>query len=1067
MKRTKPFLLLCVMIVNVGMSKEKSYVTTSRYVDNGVVEEGKSVKFVPVYFDFISIIGAAVSGPVSPCQEEATSMYNMYFSTEDNRFHHMGKMFSEDLKSEGYVCPMNIDYLEFYSKLYPSRIRLSDLSIAGGDLYQCEIRQSARCDSDSVCSTDECHCTNKGTTYQDQVMFCPRRDGGKACIAFHNVCDGIINCADHSDECLCQDSYELFCDRIPQLKRLCLPKLKYCLYLPHIKELNCSNHPTNINCTDIIENRYQNDRPFVKCLHRVDIERQAKLLRDFDKFLINRSSNTADSVVETCITQCTNTTELKKWKLFCQNIDYLKFEPNWAQMSDSVDAMMHSIVFKCENDTVAYSNNSYPVSFLCDGNIHCSNSADELGCPGRFYCSVDKTVTWINESLVCDRKKDCTNGEDECSGCTVDGSVSFKFMVESKLIATLATFGGLSIMIINISIGFTSFHENLTSKVAQIDRILRLSICFYDFLMGVYLFFMIVASVVLKVKGDYCQSDEDWRASVACMMLGVTFSVSSHGSLIVIGIMSIIRCLKCSLGFSFELSTKTIKIVTVIVFLLNFIHSIVPILPIYQLQNFFRTSMILTAVDKNPFITSGEGPDMIEHVQRIHSHYFNNSSSTDTIRILADLRNANITSDKTIFDVADIGYYGNTPLCISNVFKVQGNYHTYKIVYCVVLALLLTTITASYIIIVVKARSSRQQAGSVNNDNTSQLTLKLSLMIISQLVSWVSFIAAVTILDYTGKNPPAKVFEIFALIVIPINSLLNPIFYSTMYKTITSYLWTFGKKCVATIKERVQYRVDNEIELQIYNSNAILGTLHRLQKVQTKPPMIPEHSKSVPPDDQVQPTSPEIAENSKSVPSDDQPTSPEIVEHSKSVPSDDQPTSPEIAEHSKSVPSDDQSTSPEIAENSKSVPSDDQPTSPEIAEHSNSIPPDDQPTSPEIAEHSNSVLSDDQPTSPEIAEHSNSVPPDDQPTSPEIAEHSNSVLSDDQPTSPEIAEHSKSVPSDDQPTSPEIAEHSKSVPADDHPTLPEIVEHSKSVPSDDQPTLPKIAENSKSFPPDD
>ena len=106
------------------------------------------------------------------------------------------------------------------------------------------------------------------------------------------------------------------------------------------------------------------------------------------------------------------------------------------------------------------------MSFLCDGNIHCSNSADELGCPGRFYCSLDKTVTWIDESLVCDRKKDCTNGEDECSGCTVDGSESVEFMVESKLIAILATFGSLSIIIINISIGFTSFHENLTSKVA-------------------------------------------------------------------------------------------------------------------------------------------------------------------------------------------------------------------------------------------------------------------------------------------------------------------------------------------------------------------------------------------------------------------------------------------------------------------------------------------------------------------------------------------------------------------------------------------------------------------------
>ena len=508
------------------------------------------------------------------------------------------------------------------------------------------------------------------------------------------------------------------------------------------------------------------------------------------------------------------------------------------------------MVFKCENDTVAYSNNSYPLKYLCDGKIHCSNSADELGCPGRFYCSVDETVTWINESLVCDRKKDCTNGKDECSGCTVDGSESVEFMVESKLIAGLASFGSLSIMILNISVGLTNFYENPTSKAARIDRILRLSICFYDFLMGVYLFFMIVASIVLKVKGDYCQSDEDWRAGVPCMMLGVTFSVSSHGSLIVIGIMSILRCLKCSLGFSFELSTRTVRIVTVIVFLLSFIHSIVPILPFYQLQNFFRTSMILTAVENNPFITSREGPDMIKNVQRIHSHYFNNSSSTDTIRILADLRNANITSDNTIFDFADIGYYGNTPLCISNVFKVQSNYHTYKIVYCVVVALLLTTITASYIIIVLKTRSSRHQAGTVNNDNTSQLTLKLSLMIISQLVSWVSFIAAVIILAYTDENPPAKMFEIFALIVIPINSLLNPIFYSTMYKNITTYLWTSGKKSFAKIKERIQNRVDNEIELQIYNSNANFGTPPHLQKVQHKPPEIAEHPESVPLDDQ-------------------------------------------------------------------------------------------------------------------------------------------------------------------------------------------------------------------------
>ena len=715
------------------------------------------------------------------------------------------------------------------------------------------------------------------------------------------------------------------------------------------------------------------------------------------------------------------------------------------------------MVLKCENDKVAYSNNSYPAGFLCDGKIHCLNSADELDCPGRFYCSVSKTVTWINESLVCDKNKDCFNGKDECSGCTTDSSGSFQFMVESKLITVLATLGGVVIMIINIFVGLKTLHENPISKAAQRDKILRLSLCFYDFQMGVYLISIIIASTVLIIKGDYCELDEDWRASVTCMMLGVIFSVSSHGSLVVIGIMSMLRCFQCSLGFSFELSTRNVWIVTVFVFILSFIHSIVPILPIHQLQNFFRTSMILIAVDKNPFITSREGPDMIEQVQRIHSHYFNNSSSTDTIKLLADLRNANITSDNKIFYVADIGYYGNTPLCISNVFKVQGNYRTYTIVYCVVIALLLSAITASYIIIVVNTRSYRHKAGSANNNNTSQLTLKLSLMIISQLVSWVSFIATVIILTCAGKNPPAKMFEIFALIVIPINSLLNPIFYSSVYKNIISYLWTKRKKMNAT----VHYRLDTNTELQIYNSNAIIGTLPHLQKGQPKSPEIAEHSDNVPLDDQ--PTFLAIAEHFKrvspddnSVPLDDQPISLATAEHSKnvspyddSVPLDDQPTSLAIAEHSKSVSQDDDS-----------VPLDDQPTFLAIAEHSKSISPDaksvlldDQPTSLAIAEHSKSVSQDD-----------DSVPLDDQPTFLVIAEHSksispdaNSVLLDDQPTFLAIAEHSKSISPDansvlldDQPTSLAIAEHSKSVSPD-----------GDSVSLDDQSTSLAIAEHSR------
>jgi len=151
---------------------------------------------------------------------------------------------------------------------------------------------------------------------------------------------------------------------------------------------------------------------------------------------------------------------------------------------------------------------------------------------------------------------------------------------------------------------------------------------------------------------------------------------------------------------------------------------------------------------------------------------------------------------------------------------MQNIYQFYKVFYCISISTLLIVISAAYIVIVIKAKSSRRQVGpdnNDNNDNTTQLALKVSLMIISQLVSWVSFMAAVIHFSWVSNSPPpAKTFEIFALVVIPINSLLNPIFYSGLYKRMTSLLWR--------VWEKLTYSVDNvatnEIELN-YMANIL------------------------------------------------------------------------------------------------------------------------------------------------------------------------------------------------------------------------------------------------------
>ena len=187
---------------------------------------------------------------------------------------------------------------------------------------------------------------------------------------------------------------------------------------------------------------------------------------------------------------------------------------------------------------------------------------------------------------------------------------------------------------------------------------------------------------------------------------------------------------------------------------------------------------------------------MMEEAQKLHRHYFDNSSTSDIALILNDLKHANITSENTMFDVSEIGYYGNTPLCISNIFKTQESYKPYKLAYCIVLSALLIAVSAAYVIIVCKAWGSKKDAGPHNNDSTSKLALKVSLMIISQLASWVSFIITVVIFEFTKMDPPVKIFEIFALVVIPINSLLNPVFYSGLYEAITSFMWREWRKLV-------------------------------------------------------------------------------------------------------------------------------------------------------------------------------------------------------------------------------------------------------------------------------
>ena len=189
-------------------------------------------------------------------------------------------------------------------------------------------------------------------------------------------------------------------------------------------------------------------------------------------------------------------------------------------------------------------------------------------------------------------------------------------------IIVLTSVLGLVIVGLNGYAGWEAFTTPPSERTAiKIDKVLRLQVFFYDSLMGVYLLLIVVASVVLKVKGSYCRQDAQWRSCWCCSALGVLFSFSSHGSLFTIAMMSMTRCFFCFNQFGFDVSMRTVHLISGITTLVNLGHALTPVIPLSAIENMFRSDIFLTD-NTNPFFTSFRGVDMVDHLKEIHSFYF-------------------------------------------------------------------------------------------------------------------------------------------------------------------------------------------------------------------------------------------------------------------------------------------------------------------------------------------------------------------------------------------------------------------------------------------------------------
>ena len=423
-----------------------------------------------------------------------------------------------------------------------------------------------------------------------------------------------------------------------------------------------------------------------------------------------------------------------------------------------------------------------------------ANRCDECNCSSstHFYCSSGKPL-FVERTKVEDGKNDCSDGSDECPPSFLSNNPlsskdelrkSVPLQISVWIMAFVSIVGNVAVFVTTSKTIYESVTRSLhqTSNTPLINALLVLNLSLADFLMGIVLLMIAIKSA--QFSGSYCKFDKTWRTSGTCNFIGILTVSSSEAS--VLALVCITAQRLYSVHRPIQARNSSVKLITgglVLVWVFSLFLALVPFLP--SLSSYMVTKAL---VSKSAYFHSdltdySEFSDFANRLSGLSSGTKLTSVGWQNVNKYLELNFAAIKPNITGY----FGYYSVSGVCLPKFYRTADDVSHFNIMSAAIICFnffALIFIAASYASIYLKSTSSVPTQAS---GRARKMQRKITILIFVDVACWLP-ICIMSFLSMGSIVIPSILYAVSAIILLPINSSLNPVIYTDVIQKIGSFL---------------------------------------------------------------------------------------------------------------------------------------------------------------------------------------------------------------------------------------------------------------------------------------